>query len=90
MDDDDIDEATVPFEPFRDLCKRRFLWYYESYLAAIEKGKSETKPNQPFARMPFESPGNNSMDGKFNYPELGNRLQSINSAIEAEPESCAA
>ncbi|KAF5623477.1 ubiquitin-conjugating enzyme [Fusarium sp. NRRL 52700] len=85
-DDDDIDEATVPFEPFRDLCKRRFLWYYESYLAAIEKGKSETKPNQPFARMPFESPGNNSMDGKFNYPELGSRLQAIKAAIDAEPE----
>ncbi|KAF5580122.1 ubiquitin-conjugating enzyme [Fusarium pseudocircinatum] len=90
MDDDDIDEATVPFEPFRDLCKRRFLWYYESYLAAIEKGKSETKPNQPFTRMPFESPGNNSMDGKFNYPELGNRLQAIKAAIDAEPEKWAA
>ncbi|KAF4946226.1 hypothetical protein FGADI_11360 [Fusarium gaditjirri] len=89
MDDDDIDEATVPFEPFRDLCKRRFLWYYESYLAAIEKGKSETKPNQPFARMPFESPGNNSMDGKFNYPELGSRLQAIKAAIDAEPEKWA-
>ena len=84
VDDDDVDEAAVPFEPFKDLCKRRFLWYFESYLAAIEKGKSETKANQPFARMPFESPGNNSMDGKFNYPELERCLHSIKAVIDAE------
>ncbi|RFN51601.1 hypothetical protein FIE12Z_4075 [Fusarium flagelliforme] len=85
VDDEDIDEATVPFEPFKDLCKRRFLWYFESYLAAVEKGKQETKPNLPFARMPFESPGNNSMDGKFNYPELERRLHAIKAAIDVEP-----
>lgn len=75
----------MPFEPFKDLCKRRFLWYFESYLAAIEKGKSETKPNQPFVRMQFETPGNNSMDGRFNYPELERRLHAIKAAIDAEP-----
>ncbi|GKU01477.1 unnamed protein product [Fusarium langsethiae] len=85
VEDEDVDETTVPFEPFKDLCKRRFLWYFESYQAAVEKGKSETKPNQPFARMPFESPGNNSMDGKFNYPELERRLHAIKAAIDAEP-----
>ncbi|CEI64974.1 unnamed protein product [Fusarium venenatum] len=85
VEDEDVDETTVPFEPFKDLCKRRFLWYFESYRAAIEKGKSETKPHQPFARMPFESPGNNSMDGKFNYPELERRLHVIKAAIDAEP-----
>ncbi|KAF5675031.1 ubiquitin-conjugating enzyme E2 Z [Fusarium heterosporum] len=85
MEDEDIDEASVPFEPFKDLCKRRFLWYFESYLTAIEQGKVETKPNQPFERMPFESPGNNSMDGKFNYPDLERRLHSIKAAIDGEP-----
>jgi ubiquitin-conjugating enzyme E2 Z len=85
VEDEDVDETTVPFEPFKDLCKRRFLWYFESYQAAVEKGKSETKPNQTFARMPFESPGNNSMDGKFNYPELERRLHAIKAAIDAEP-----
>jgi ubiquitin-conjugating enzyme E2 Z len=85
VEDEDVDETTVPFEPFKDLCKSRFLWYFESYRAAIEKGKSETRPNQVFARMPFESPGNNSMDGKFNYPDLERRLHVIKAAIDAEP-----
>ncbi|RSM10725.1 hypothetical protein BHE90_015113 [Fusarium euwallaceae] len=88
-DDDDIDESSVPFEPFKDLCKRRFLWYYESYLAAVQKGKSETKVGQIFARMPFESPGSNSMDGKFNYTELERRLNIIKTAIDAEPQKWA-
>ncbi|KAM0292936.1 hypothetical protein ACHAPQ_000939 [Fusarium lateritium] len=90
MEDEDIDESAIPFEPFKDLCKRRFLWYFESYLAAIEKGKSETKLNQTFERMPFETPGNNSMDGKFNYPELERRLHAIKAAIDGEPQKWAA
>ncbi|KAF4465301.1 ubiquitin-conjugating enzyme [Fusarium albosuccineum] len=89
LDDDDIDESTVPFEPFKDLCKRRFLWYFESYLAAIQKGKTEVKDNQLFARMPFESPGNNSMDGKFNYTELERRIHAIKATIDAEPKTWA-
>ncbi|KAM0338929.1 hypothetical protein ACHAPU_011125 [Fusarium lateritium] len=84
-EDEDIDEASVPFEPFKDLCKRRFLWYFDSYLTAIEQGKKEIKPNQAFERMPFESPGNNSMEGKFNYPDLERRLHSIKAAIDGEP-----
>ncbi|KAM5356177.1 hypothetical protein ACJ41O_002823 [Fusarium nematophilum] len=86
MDDDDVDESTVPFEPFKDLCKRRFLWYFESYLAAIQQGKTEVKDGQQFVRMPFESPGSNSMEGKFNYTELERRLHSIKDAIDAEPQ----
>ncbi|KAF7545816.1 hypothetical protein G7Z17_g8878 [Cylindrodendrum hubeiense] len=86
IDDDDIDESSVPFEPFKDLCKRRFLWYYESYLATIQLGKSEVKDGQHFVRMPFESPNNNSMDGRFNYTELERRLRNIKSAIDAEPQ----
>ncbi|KPM39473.1 hypothetical protein AK830_g7083 [Neonectria ditissima] len=86
IDDDDIDESSVPFEPFKDLCKRRFLWYYESYLAAIQKGKSEVKDGQHFIRMPFESPGSNCMDGRFNYAELERRIRTIKSAIDAETQ----
>ncbi|KAH7022614.1 ubiquitin-conjugating enzyme/RWD-like protein [Ilyonectria destructans] len=85
IDDDDIDESSVPFEPFKDLCKRRFLWYYESYLATIKLGKSEVKDGQHFVRMPFESPNSNSMDGRFNYAELERRLRNIKTAIDAEP-----
>ncbi|KAK3396487.1 UBC-like protein [Sordaria brevicollis] len=87
--DMDGDEEFVPFEPFKDLCKRRFLWYYDSYLAAVEKGKSEVEENQTFARMPFESQGN-GMQGKFNYPELEKRLKAIKAALDAETEGWAA
>ncbi|KAK3383390.1 small conjugating protein ligase-like protein [Lasiosphaeria ovina] len=83
------DESTVPFEPFKDLCKRRFLWYYDSYLATVQKGKEEAKDGQPFVRMPFEG-SSNTMEGKFNYTELERRLRNIKKALDAETESWAA
>lgn len=83
------EEDPIAFEPFRDLCKRRFLWYYQSYLASIETGKSEVKKLEPFVRMPFESPGSNSMDGKFNYPDLEQRLHKIKAVLDAEPDAWA-
>lgn len=89
MDFEDVDETTVPFEPFKDLCKRRFLWYYDSYLAAVKLGKSEANDQQPFVRMPFESPGSNSMDGRFNYTELERRMHAIKAALDAEPQTWA-
>ncbi|KAK8924760.1 Ubiquitin-conjugating enzyme E2 Z [Metarhizium anisopliae] len=87
---DDDEEVNVPFEPFRDICKRRFLWYYQSYLDAIEKGKSEVKLQDSFVRMPFEMPGNNCMEGKFNYPDLERRLNNVKTALDAEPAAWAA
>jgi ubiquitin-conjugating enzyme E2 Z len=83
------DESSVPFEPFKDLCKRRFLWYYDSYLAAVQKGKEEIPDGSPFARMPFEG-SSNTMEGKFNYTELERRLQNIKKALDAETEAWAA
>lgn len=83
------DDSNVPFEPFKDLCKRRFLWYFDSYLEAVKKGKQEVQDGEPFARMPFEGPSN-TMEGKFNYTELERRLQSIKRALDAETESWAA
>ncbi|SPQ19416.1 71ea61e8-f9b4-465f-9e21-7f8c10c9c79f [Thermothielavioides terrestris] len=83
------DESSAPFEPFKDLCKRRFLWYYDSYLAAIQKGKEEVKDGQSFARMPFEG-SSNTMEGKFNYSELERRLRNIKKTLDEETESWAA
>ncbi|KAK4449477.1 UBC-like protein [Podospora aff. communis PSN243] len=82
------DDSTVPFEPFKDLCKRRFLWYYDSYLAAVQKGKEEVKDGQLFTRMPFEGTSN-TMEGKFNYTELERRLRNIKKALDAETETWA-
>ena len=83
--EDESDEVNVPFEPFKDLCKRRFLWYYQSYLDAVETGKSEVKDQDQFVRMPFESIGSNIMEGKFVYHDLERRLKAIKAALDAEP-----
>lgn len=83
--DTEEDEADVPFEPFKDLCKRRFLWYYDSYLAAVEKGREEIKDGQQFQRMPFEG-GSNIMEGRFNWTDLERRLRAIKKALNAEVE----
>lgn len=86
MDGDAYDPT--PFEPFRDLCKRRFLWYYDSYLVAINGAKHDVSDGQNFARMPFEGPGNEMM-GKFNYTELERRLHRIKRALDTEVTSWA-
>lgn len=77
------DESSINFEPFKDMCKRRFLWYYDSYLLAISKAKVDVTDGQQFARMPFECTGN-GMDGKFNYTELERRLKLIRKTLDAE------
>ncbi|EOO02088.1 putative ubiquitin-conjugating enzyme protein [Phaeoacremonium minimum UCRPA7] len=88
VDMDGLDDSSVPFEPFKDLCKRRFLWYYDSYLAAIQEAKKEVKDGQVFARMPFEG-SNNTMEGKFNYTELERRLRNIKKVLDDETASWA-
>jgi ubiquitin-conjugating enzyme E2 Z len=70
------EEGTPPVEAFKDLCKRRFLWYYESYLRSIEEEAKKHKDGTAFEKMPFEGPGN-SMDGTFQYSSLHKRLQAI-------------
>ncbi|TVY59137.1 Ubiquitin-conjugating enzyme E2 Z [Lachnellula cervina] len=81
--DVEYDESSINFDPFRDFCKRRFLWYYDSYLLAISKAKTEVKDGQAFTRMPFECTGN-TMEGKFNYTELERRLRLIKKTLDAE------
>jgi len=83
IDKEFLDESSILFEPFKDLCKRRFLWYYDSYLLAIEKAKKEVIDGQQFSRMPFECSAN-GMDGKFNYTELERRLKLIRQTLDAE------
>lgn len=73
----------APFEPFKDLCKRRFLWYYESYLASIDAEMKKRKEGERFEKMPFEGPGN-TMEGTFQYPQLKERLQAILTKLNEE------
>ncbi|KAI1312544.1 ubiquitin-conjugating enzyme/RWD-like protein [Xylaria venustula] len=79
----ELDDSSIPWEPFKDLYKRRFLWYYDSYLEAIEQGKRDVQDGQVFVRMPFEG-SSNAMDGKFNYTELEKRLKRIKTGLNAE------
>ena len=79
----DVEPTPPPFEPFKDLCKRRFLWYLDSYLLSINEAEKSVKPNQNFVSMPFEGSGN-GMPGKFNYPELRKRLGLIHSVLYRE------
>ena len=81
----DVDPIPPPWEPFRDLCKRRFLWYYDSYLLSIDQAEKEVKPNESFKIMPFEG-GGNTMGGKFFYPELRRRLQFIHDVLHREAD----
>ena len=81
----DVEPPTPPFEPFKDLCKRRFLWYYQSYLDSIAEAEKDVKPNQTFAIMPFEG-GGNTMAGKFNYPEIRRRLELIRTVLFRETD----
>jgi ubiquitin-conjugating enzyme E2 Z len=82
-------ESAASFEPFKDLCKRRFLWYYDSYLASIEAERKKVTEGQPFVRMPFEHTGN-VMEGKFLYGELDRRLRFVRERLDVETASWAA
>ncbi|KAL2841922.1 ubiquitin-conjugating enzyme/RWD-like protein [Aspergillus pseudoustus] len=85
-DDDSSDNEAVTYStPFFDLRKRRFLWYYESYLQLIETESRFIKEKSPFKCMPFEHT-NNIMDGHFDYPELKRRLELVKEKILHETE----
>lgn len=83
-DDESSEEIETPrFEPYKDLYKRRFLWYFDHYMSTVIKYVPEHKAGSDFSKMPFEG-GGNTMDGKFNYPALGKRLVRIEEVIRNE------
>jgi ubiquitin-conjugating enzyme E2 Z len=81
--------ADAPFEPFKDLCKRRFLWYYESYMNSIDEELKKHKDGDRFEKMPFEGPGN-TMEGTFQYSNLKKRIEVIFEKLNEEASSWAA
>lgn len=86
-DDSSEDECPIHVNPFHDLRKRRFLWYYESYTQTIDQElEKQTKPKARFQRMPFES-GGNTMDGHFDYPEMKRRLAQVKDKILEETDN---
>lgn len=69
-----------PWDPFADLLKRRFLWYYDSYVLAIQKAIPEQKDGTKFALSRFEF-GGNCMSGRYAYGSLLTRLRAIREAL---------
>ena len=88
VDPDADGEAVIAdddaFEPFIDLIKRRFLWYYDSYLHTIAKEQEHVSEGEMFVKMPFEHNGN-IMEGKFLYSNLVKRLRNIRDVLDEEP-----
>lgn len=83
-----MDDVAPTFEPFKDLCKRRFMWYYDSYTLTITREGAKILDDKAFSPMPFES-RDNGMDGKYRYTELLRRLMLIRETLEEEPEKWA-
>ncbi|KIX01267.1 uncharacterized protein Z518_08992 [Rhinocladiella mackenziei CBS 650.93] len=81
-------EPKLKFEPFKDLFKRRFLWYFEHYMSTIVEHTPQHKDGSDFTKMPFEG-GGNTMDGKFRYADLGKRLVRIKEVIREETDKWA-
>lgn len=71
------------WDPFADLMKRRFLWYYDAYIRSIDTFGNDQKDGLQFTRMEFEYPPN-SMDGMFDYKGLRNRLEAVHNKLTEE------
>jgi len=87
-EEEDDGKDKLKWEPFNDWQKRRFLWYYEAYLTTIETHAPKHKEGDKFETMPFEG-GSNTMDGTFQYGQLGRRLLRIKEVINQETEEWA-
>jgi ubiquitin-conjugating enzyme E2 Z len=70
------EEERESYQSFDDLHKRRFLWYYESYMHTIDVESEKVLSSQLFGEMPFEMNGN-KMRRRFDYPHLKSRLITI-------------
>lgn len=84
--DKEAEESGIGFNAFNDLRKRMFLWYFECYMQTIAQGQAESTHQEEFALAPFEQM-TNRMIGRFDYPDLRNRLIVLKDTIMAETES---
>ncbi|KAK9365760.1 ubiquitin-conjugating enzyme/RWD-like protein [Lipomyces kononenkoae] len=80
------EQKRAHLEPFADLCKRLFRYYYHTYRRTISKASESVMEGQQFAIMPFEY-GGNQMAGKFAYRELERRMSVVRAVIDAEGET---
>jgi len=75
------------WEPFEDVLKLRFLWYFQNYHQSIEESMKKhgdlVTDGKKFPTMPFEG-GGNVMDGTFNYTNLKKRLDRVKELLDEE------
>lgn len=57
-------------------------------MLTIQAASPKVKPGQSFEKMPFEG-GGNSMEGRYNYPEIKKRMVFIKDTIMKETENWA-
>jgi len=74
---------THNWDPFADLEKRRFLWYFDAYLKSIETHSGEQNDGIEFKMTDFESTAN-GMGGLFDYSGLRKRLEAVMDALDQE------
>lgn len=86
--DRDVSTYDKDLNPFADLYKRRFLWYYDVYMRNITLAKGKVTKGQKMIITAFEHPGN-QMAGSFVYEELSKRIQVIRDALDAETQAWA-
>ncbi|KAK9389348.1 ubiquitin-conjugating enzyme/RWD-like protein [Lipomyces mesembrius] len=79
------EQKRTHLEPFTDLCKRLFRYYYHIYMRTISKERERIQDVRHFTIMPFEY-GGNQMAGKFSYHELERRMNAVKAVIDAEGE----
>lgn len=77
------DSQEIKYDPFGDLYKQRFLWYYDAYLRTINQASETTKDGKAFPSAMFEY-DNNTMKGKYAYKELYARLQRVRKSLDDE------
>ncbi|KAI5369282.1 Putative ubiquitin-conjugating enzyme E2, ubiquitin-conjugating enzyme/RWD [Septoria linicola] len=74
------------WDPFADVIKRRFLWYYDAYIRSIDNFSEAQRDGTAFKRMEFEYPPN-SMEGHYGYKNLRSRMETILKRLDKEAES---
>lgn len=82
--EDDAEDSQ--FDPFGDLYKQRFLWYYDIYLSTMEKSREDIKDGKAFPTTDFEY-GSNNMTGKYACKSLIRRLKHIRKVLDDEVEA---
>jgi ubiquitin-conjugating enzyme E2 Z len=71
------------WDPFADFVKRRFLWYYDSYVRTIDSASKQQKDGKAFIITRFEGK-TNEMAGSYQYLNLRARLDRIRRALATE------